>query len=612
MGINLLKKTVFFHICIIIIIFPLRPTMGQNLIQQSIHTTQNDSSISQGLYNWNELMVNAPEANTITNGSHTIIIAILDSGIDLHYPELVNALWNNPKPNQSGYINDLHGWNFLTNNNDIQDTLGHGTFIASLITGLTAMTAGKSAFKGIASNISLMPLVVVNKDTSVDGQGFANAIHYAVDHGANIISLSLSWNNPPTDVQDALNWAYNKGVLLVSVTGNNAGTEIGINPLAQLPEVMAVGSVNSSGERSSFSQYGNQTEIMAPGENLIGAALFNSGVNSSLSINNTFYSSFPLQFSANGSVSAPIVYAGYGTAQDYNNTNINVTGKIVLVDRGEIYFRDKVSNATKYGAIGIIIANNASELFYGTLLSQATIPAIAITKETGDFIKQQLNLTKDLEATISVFPSNLTIESGTSFSAPIVAATAGLMLSVNPNLKNTWIRILLDRTATDLYPSGRDIYTGYGLLNASLAVQAAKETNKPSLIVNNITKNGIFTLLTKVSDPIGVYRIDFGYKINNTKLYNQTTIFQGGKTQYNVSYNINSSNINDIAYYIAVENLGGQFSLQTYGNIQYQYPNYYSTNNNSGIFLISFIFSIFLPILVLGIIIQYRKYKKKY
>ena len=556
-------------------------------------------------------MINAPVANAITNGSHNVIIAILDSGIDLHYPELTKILWDNPKPNQSGYINDIHGWNFITNTNDIQDTLGHGTFIASLLAGLTTTTAGRSAFEGIANNISLMPLVVIDGQTSTNDQGFVNAIHYAVDHGAKIISLSLEWNDPPTDVQDALEWAYNQGVLLVSVTGNYAETQSGINQLAQLPDIIAVGSVNSSGDRSVFSQYGPQTELMAPGENMLGATLFNSGINSTLNFNNTIYPSFPLQFSGNGSITASVVYEHYGTPEDYSSTNANVTGKIVLVDRGETYFYDKVANATENRAIGVIIANNASDLFYGTLLTPVSIPVIAITQETGLLLQQQINKTTNFNVTMNVLPSNLTIESGTSISAPVVAATAALMLSVNPGLKNFWTRILLDRTATDLADKGRDIYTGFGLLNMGLAVLAAKETSKPSLTVTTAVTNNVVNITAKTADPIGVYRIDFGYRINDGKVNNQTELLQGGKTQYTMSYMVNSSNVNDIAYYVAVENLGGQFTVQTHGNIVYQYPTYYLSNQNSGASPVPLLFSVFLPIIVLGIVIRYKKYHEQ-
>ena len=103
-----------------------------------------------------------------------------------------------------------------------------------------------------------MPLKVLN--------GSGGGILWAADHGAQVINLSLGGAAPSVTLQDAVLYAYNKGILLVAASGNNGGAQV-LYP-ARYPEVMAVGATNFSNQPSSISNYGPEVDVAAPGENI--------------------------------------------------------------------------------------------------------------------------------------------------------------------------------------------------------------------------------------------------------------------------------------------------------------------------------------------------------
>ena len=155
---------------------------------------------------WNLQDVGIPEAWEYTNGSPDIIVAIIDSGVDVNHPDLMNASWINPgeipsngwDDDQNGYIDDIKGWDFCgENQNEDNDpspppstpASKHGTFIAGLIAG----DDDNDLFVGVAPNIKIMSLRFLRSDLSFwasDWPNLVEAIDYAVDNGAKIINIS--------------------------------------------------------------------------------------------------------------------------------------------------------------------------------------------------------------------------------------------------------------------------------------------------------------------------------------------------------------------------------------------------------------------------------------
>ena len=102
---------------------------------QAADITPNDPyyPIQWGLNNPNNVDIDAPQAWSVTTGNPSTIVAVLDTGIDLHNPDLFSRLWINPTAGSDGYPGDVHGWNFVNNTPNIQDNNGHGTHVTGIL-----------------------------------------------------------------------------------------------------------------------------------------------------------------------------------------------------------------------------------------------------------------------------------------------------------------------------------------------------------------------------------------------------------------------------------------------------------------------------------------------
>ncbi len=302
-------------------------------------------------YYWNIEEVGIPAAWEYTQGTPNIIVAVIDSGIDLGHPDLINSSWKNlgeissngKDDDGNGYVDDVMGWDFQDNDNNPfppPNTIGskHGTFIAGLI----AADDDNDIFVGVAPNVKIMSLRFLRSDLSFtedDWPKLVEAIDYAVLNGAKIINLSLEARGvPPIYVYESIRRAYEAGVIIVGVTGNHSGK---VTYPGNYSEVIAVSAVTSSQKLAYFSGYGAENEICAPGKD---------------------------------------VYSITG----YNTSIVN--------------------------------------------------------------------------------------GSGTSYAAPLVSGVIALMLSINPSLPIESIREILHDTSTDLGDIGMDPMYGYGLINASAAL----------------------------------------------------------------------------------------------------------------------------------------------
>jgi len=210
---------------------------------------------------------------TATTGAGEVV-AVLDSGYDLDHPDMAGALWTNPAEpcgavdtDGNGKAGDCHGWDFTRDApiTDATDSGSHGVSVAGVIAARAGNGTGSA---GVAPDVTIMPLVIGSGST-VDVNLGAQAIRYAVDHGATVINAS--WGGPTLlpALQSAVAYAGAHDVLVVAAAGNDA-VDRDATPMypASLPDpaIVSVGSSTASDTMSSFSAWGaTSVDLMAPG-----------------------------------------------------------------------------------------------------------------------------------------------------------------------------------------------------------------------------------------------------------------------------------------------------------------------------------------------------------
>jgi subtilisin family serine protease len=227
--------------------------------------------------------IGAPQAWSRSTGSSSVIVAVLDTGIDLTHPDLEQNIWTNPHPGEDGFVEDLHGWNFAENNNDPSDAYGHGTHVAGIIGAVGNNGIGVA---GENWNVQLMSLKVCNNEGNCFFSAMIKALEYAVQHGAKVANASFGGSgaaSPP--VEEAIRAAGKAGLLLVAAAGNEASDtdNLPFYPADyELDNVVAVAATSRFHELSSFSNFGPGTvQLGAPGEEILSTLPTSGRLNSS-------------------------------------------------------------------------------------------------------------------------------------------------------------------------------------------------------------------------------------------------------------------------------------------------------------------------------------------
>ena len=198
--------------------------------------------------------LNAAAAWKITQGNSDLIVAVIDTGVDASHPDLQGKL--------------VKGYNFVDNNTNTNDIVGHGTFVASLIASKANDAVGIS---GIAPQVKIMPLKVM--DATEDGNSLrvAKAIRYAVDNGARVINLSLGSDSASRNIKSAIDYAISKNVVVVAASGNEGNDANKPNYPASFAGVISVAATGPRDTVAAFSNHNRSVAVSAPGVNVIGA-----------------------------------------------------------------------------------------------------------------------------------------------------------------------------------------------------------------------------------------------------------------------------------------------------------------------------------------------------
>lgn len=219
--------------------------------------------------------------STLTNNNQKPIVAVIDSGLDIQHSvfTLSQAVWSNQveingqagvDDDGNGYIDDIHGWDFVTGNAQMKDEEGHGTHVAGSVLG-----AGENIFEANLeeAKIQIMPLRFLDANGSGSTSNAISAIYYAVDNGARVINNSWGGASYSQALLDALTFAYNHQVLIVTAAGNNASNN-DVKPMYpasyNIPSNLTVAATNDYDYLASFSNYGAQSvHLASPGVSIL-------------------------------------------------------------------------------------------------------------------------------------------------------------------------------------------------------------------------------------------------------------------------------------------------------------------------------------------------------
>lgn len=197
---------------------------------------------------WALPKISAPQAWDVTRGSSSVLIAVVDTGIDLDHPDL------------AARVRTDIDYDFVNSDADAMDDNGHGTAIAGIIAAVTNNGVGVA---GLCPNCMLLPVKVLNASGSGAYSTIASGIRYAADKGAKVINLSLGGAAGSTTLQDAITYANSKGALLAcGAGGSNSSTPM--YPAYYTPCV-AVAATDQNDNKASFSSYGTWVDTSAPG-----------------------------------------------------------------------------------------------------------------------------------------------------------------------------------------------------------------------------------------------------------------------------------------------------------------------------------------------------------
>ena len=216
--------------------------------------------------------IKATTAWAYTTGSRNFAVAIIDTGMDMAHPDLIDNLWANPNPGALGLAGDLHGWDFANDDADPSDDHFHGTHVAGTI-GATGNNA--AGVTGVNWQVSLVPL----KALASDGAGYYSdliaAITYAGDLGVAAINASWGGGSYHQGMADAITAACAKGTVFIAAAGNNGDdldTSYYPSYPAQyvIPGLVAVAASTNRDQLASFSNHGTSVvRIAAPGNRIL-------------------------------------------------------------------------------------------------------------------------------------------------------------------------------------------------------------------------------------------------------------------------------------------------------------------------------------------------------
>ena len=202
-----------------------------------------------------------------------VVVAVLDTGIQLDRPELRGHIWTNPgeipgngiDDEGDGIVDDSNGADFVNGDGTPTDDNGHGTHVAGII-------AGHGLIRGLAPGATILPVKVLGAGKSGNAHWLAQGIDYAVARGARILNVSVNGDGASEELESAIRAAQDAGAVIVASAGND-DRDLSARPSYPVsftePAVIGVGATDAAGRRAPFSNFGAGVDITAPGADII-------------------------------------------------------------------------------------------------------------------------------------------------------------------------------------------------------------------------------------------------------------------------------------------------------------------------------------------------------
>lgn len=222
--------------------------------------------------------INALKAWEISKGSHSVKIAVIDTGVDYNHPDLKANMWVNPKEiagngiddDKNGFIDDIYGYDFANNDANPMDGNGHGTHCSGTIGAIHNNQLGVS---GVMADITIMAVKFLSDSGSGSLEGAIKAIDYATTMNVDLMSNSWGGGGRSEALLEAINRASNAGIIFTAAAGNsssNNDSSPSYPASYNTPNMVAVAALTAQNTLASFSSYGrNSVHIAAPGHNIL-------------------------------------------------------------------------------------------------------------------------------------------------------------------------------------------------------------------------------------------------------------------------------------------------------------------------------------------------------
>jgi serine protease len=403
-------------------------------------------------------------------------VGVIDSGIDYSHPDL--------KDNYAG------GYDWVNKDTDPMDDNGHGTHVAGTI----AAVDNNLGVVGVAPNVRLYALKVLDEAGDGKMSSVMAALDYAIENKLKVVNLSLGAENSSPGLEAAFIKALENNVLAVAASGNSYDTmnRDGLAYPGAYKSVLSVGAINYKKAIAPFSQRGVDLDVVAPGMSVLSTYIVGKKQMSVIDApGGNEFEAGTMAGAPTEAFSGTFVFAGLGGPKDFPES---VRGNIALIERGTYQFWEKVNNAKTAGAKAAIIFNkaDADELpydpFAGTLLptesnpnpvatnagdpaypgaSFAWLPTVSLSRLDGLALKQ---LTGEVNIRTGV-SDDYDVLQGTSMASPHVTGVAALLFAISPNALAEEVRQAIQLSAVDLGAAGKDTVFGYGLVDAYAAAK---------------------------------------------------------------------------------------------------------------------------------------------